>query len=202
MFVLPFVEYFTILTTCDLIDISAVCAVPGDTEDDRAGRLLYESFTAVVILRDQVRVTDPDWLDFLRHLRYGRVQESHIEMLRKLVISHSNCLPTDFLVPPWKDAILITPRHAVRERWNDAAARQHCQQAQVQLFVCRAEDRTRTRLLGPEERAAVAQYLRKQRRTKRKHLDIADGSRGEVVKIVLRMFLYDLTEHVCRNFPD
>jgi hypothetical protein len=38
-----------------------------DADINKIGRLIYEQFT-VVILREQVRVTDPVWLDFLRHL--------------------------------------------------------------------------------------------------------------------------------------
>ncbi|KIN95737.1 hypothetical protein M404DRAFT_49684, partial [Pisolithus tinctorius Marx 270] len=35
------------------------------------GRAIYMEFTTVVILKEQMRVTDPVWHDFLEHLRYG-----------------------------------------------------------------------------------------------------------------------------------
>ena len=45
-----------------------------DHELSNVGRQIYEQFLTVVILSDQVRVTDPSWLDFLHHLRRGMVQ--------------------------------------------------------------------------------------------------------------------------------
>ena len=48
---------------------------PSDANRDSVDRLLgqqiYEEFTMVVILKQQMRCTDPEWLDFLQHLRYG-----------------------------------------------------------------------------------------------------------------------------------
>ena len=49
--------------------------------------------------------------DFLVRLRYGKVQRSDLTMLRSLLLQHSSI---DFSSPPWADASLITPRHAVR----------------------------------------------------------------------------------------
>jgi len=39
----------------------------GDSPEFCLGRELYEAFQTVVVLEEQVRVTDPVWLDFLRH---------------------------------------------------------------------------------------------------------------------------------------
>jgi len=49
-----------------------------DSIDTQIGRGIFEEFVTVVILREQMRVTDPVWRDFLEHLRYGRVQERHL----------------------------------------------------------------------------------------------------------------------------
>lgn len=50
---------------------------PVDTENDPAdrqlGRKLYEEFSTVVILKEQMRVVDGVWHDFLTHLRFGEV---------------------------------------------------------------------------------------------------------------------------------
>ena len=57
-----------------------------DSLDAQLGRRIYEEFTTVVILKEQVRVTDPTWRDFLDHLRYGRVETRHLRMLRTLLL--------------------------------------------------------------------------------------------------------------------
>jgi hypothetical protein len=133
---------------------------PLNTIQDKAmsqvGRSIYEEFTTVVILRHQVRVTDPVWLDFLRHLRHGCVEEHHMEMLRKLVITNKLCPPTDFSRPPWKEAKLVTPRHGVRTRWNACAVNKHCRDCNHRLLICRAEDMVKGRLLTPLEERVVS----------------------------------------------
>ena len=37
-------------------------------ELSQAGRIIFEEFTTVVMLTEQMRVQDPVWLDFLQHL--------------------------------------------------------------------------------------------------------------------------------------
>jgi len=39
-----------------------------DSVDALLGRQIYEEFRTVVILKQQIRCTDPEWLDFLQHL--------------------------------------------------------------------------------------------------------------------------------------
>ena len=39
-----------------------------DSVDALLGRQIYEEFRTVVILKEQMRCTDPEWLDFLQHL--------------------------------------------------------------------------------------------------------------------------------------
>src|SRR5882757_9256519 len=41
------------------------CDSSKDSTEELLGRRLYEGFTIVVSLKEQVRVTDPDWLDLL-----------------------------------------------------------------------------------------------------------------------------------------
>lgn len=71
-----------------------------DTSDQQFRRFTYEEFKKVVILKQQVWVTDPIWHDFLQHVQYGNVQEHHIEMLQKMVIMNPNCGLTNFSSPP------------------------------------------------------------------------------------------------------
>ncbi|KAJ8584894.1 hypothetical protein M405DRAFT_746216, partial [Rhizopogon salebrosus TDB-379] len=184
---------------------------PLDSTQDKAmsqvGRSIYEEFTTVVILRHQVRVTDPVWLDFLRHLRHGCVEEHRMEMLRKLVITNKLCPPTDFSRPPWKEAKLVTPRHGVRTRWNACSVNKHCRDCNHRLLICRAQDMVKGRLLTPLEERVVSNRDAMQKgknagdlqrevrvvigmevmvtRNIETDLDITNGARGTVVDIFL-----------------
>ena len=79
------------------------------------------------------------WWDLLDHLRHGRVQEQHINILRKLIVNHPEAA-VNFEKEPWNDASLVTPRHTVRKSWNEAAARKWCRELGQCLFVCTAEN--------------------------------------------------------------
>ena len=175
-----------------------------DSDDMKIGRRIYEEFSMVVILREQMRVTDQGWRDFLMRLRYGRVQREDLTMLRSLLLHRS---PIDFSSPPWSDASLITPRHAVRMHWNHASLRKICSESGQRLLICHAEDTIKTRPLSLLERYALAQRSTGDGRRKRKDLpetielaigmkvmvtsniatdlDITNGARGTVVDIVL-----------------
>lgn len=61
-----------------------------DTVEQCVGRQLYEEFSTVVILKDQMRVVDPEWHDMLHRLHYGWVAKEDIEMLQKLIIKPTN----------------------------------------------------------------------------------------------------------------
>lgn len=178
----------------------------GDNEDDVLGRSIYEQFNTVVILTKQVRVRDAVWRDLLDHLRRGQMDTHHIDQLNQLCIGHPRCPPTDFSSPEWKEACLVTPRHAVRRRWNDAAIRRHSEEAGVQLFFCPAEHKVKDRPLTLKERHLVAMKKGGRDDTKKclpdeivlakgmkvmvtinihTDLDIANGTRGRIVDIIL-----------------
>jgi PIF1-like helicase len=185
-----------------------------DSVDSQIGRAIYEEFNTVVILREQCRVTDDVWRDFLMHLRYGRVEERHLATLRELIIANPKCPPTDFTCTPWNNAALVTPRHAVRKQWNEAAVRKHCRETSQCLFICPAEDRINNRRLSLAERYGVVtrgckmngDRSRKRRRrvndlpdvveiavgmkvmvteNLETDLDVTNGARGEIVNIIL-----------------
>ena len=179
-----------------------------DTDDAKLGRMIYEEFKTVVILRHQHRVKDPIWKDFLNHLRKGDVRESHLSMLRELVIGHPKCPPIDSNTAPWNKASLVTPRHGVRNSWNEAAAYKWCQTSGEQLFICDAEDTIKGRTLDDFEKFTLLKTRSartKQRRRKdlpnrllfargmkvmvttniETDLDVANGARGEIVDIIL-----------------
>jgi len=50
-----------------------------DTEAEIIGRRLYEQFRTVVILREQVRVTDPEWVDLQPRVRPDRSERGSVE---------------------------------------------------------------------------------------------------------------------------
>ncbi len=87
-----------------------------------------------------MRVTDHVWRDLLIHLRKEEVQEHHIDCLHTLVLSTPGA-EVDFGSAPWQDASLVTPHHAVRNLWNEHAARKWCAKSKNQLFICYADDR-------------------------------------------------------------
>ena len=84
-----------------------------DMEDEILGRKIYEQFTIVVQLNQQIRIKDPEWHEVLQHVRYGNCQQQHINIIRKLVITDMECPPTNYADYPWKNARLVTPQHAV-----------------------------------------------------------------------------------------
>jgi len=175
-----------------------------DSDDAKIGRRIYEEFSTVVVLREQMRITDQVWRDFLVRLRYGRVQHEDLTMLRSLLLHQS---PIDFSSPPWTDASLITPRHAVRSHWNHASLRKACSESGQRLLICHAEDTIKNRALSLVERYALAQRSSGDGRRKRKDLpetielaigmkvmvtsniatdlDITNGARGTIVDVIL-----------------
>lgn len=183
------------------------------------GRKIYEEFSTVVILAEQMRVTDHIWRDFLDHLRDGTVESRHLKMLRTLLLKppsldsspvHSPDTTTnpfvDFSTQPWADASLITPRHAVRTRWNQAATQKWCADSKTRVFICLALDTIKGSPLTLEERYALASPPKKGRRRDKglpesirlaigmkvmvtnnlqTDLDITNGARGVITDIIL-----------------
>ncbi|KIL59325.1 hypothetical protein M378DRAFT_59006, partial [Amanita muscaria Koide BX008] len=177
-----------------------------DSLECQLGRKIYEEFSTVVILKEQMRVTDTTWGDLLDHLRHGRMQEKHIQILRQLIISKPEA-SVDFSRDPWSNAALVTPRHAVRRLWNEVAARQWCASTGDRLYVCTAEDTIGGRQLSWPERYAVASRGNNDRKRKSKDLpwkieiakgmkilvtdnvetdlDVTNGARGVIEDIIL-----------------
>jgi len=69
-----------------------------------------------------------------------RCFQRHIAMLRQLIVTHDDCPVTDFTTSPWKDALLVTPRHAVRMKWNNMTAKTHTHTLGITLIKCPAFD--------------------------------------------------------------
>ena len=126
-----------------------------DTEDDVLGRKLFEQFTTIVQLNQQIRVRDNIWQDVLQHVRHGNCRQQHIDSIRRLIITNPNCPPTNYNAPPWKDAKLVTPRHGVRTLWNSAAVKKHCSENRQRLYICPAEDTIDGRPVTNDEKIAI-----------------------------------------------
>lgn len=121
--------------------ISDALFYPINAEKDRIssqiGRCIYEEFAMVVILKKQLCTVDPVWYTFLQHLHKGAIDDNDLAMLSFLILGRKKEQGTpDFDIPPWDEATLITPRHAVRTQWNDAATTKLCQQRRQPLFIC------------------------------------------------------------------
>ena len=196
-----------------------------DSVDAQVGRQTYEEFSTVVILKEQMRVSDPTWRNFLMDLRNGRVESHHLKMLRTLLLKRptpdesprwpldvdnppTSSLPAvDFTTQPWADAALITPRHAVRTQWNEAASQKLCSETGERLFICPALDTIKGAPLTLEERYALTNRHKNTKRRRNKELpetillaigmkvmvtnnlqtdlDITNGARGVITNIIL-----------------
>ena len=91
----------------------------------------------------------------LQHVCYGNCQQRHIDTIRKLIVTNLKCPSTDYNAPPWKDARLVMPRHAVRMQWNSAAIRKHCAKKHHRLYVCLSNDAIGDRSVTNEEKIAI-----------------------------------------------
>ena len=126
-----------------------------DSEDDILGRKIFEQFLTVVQLKRQIRIRDMEWNDVLGHVRRGNCRQRHIDIIKKLIITNPACPPTDFSKAPWKDARLITPRHAVRAQWNSAAIKKYCAESGRRLYIAPAEDLIDGRPVTNDEKIAI-----------------------------------------------
>ena len=183
-----------------------------DSLQSQIGRAIYEEFSVVVILKEQKRVTDLVWLDFLRHLRSGNVQDHHLKMLRSLIIGKSGGMSTSFEDDEWNTVALVTPRHAVRKQWNAAMLYRTSRITHQRIFVCTAEDTHNGRVLDVKEECILENHRSKHNKggshtqsmkdlpyqieimlgmrvmvtdNIEVDLDIANGAIGEIVGIIL-----------------
>lgn len=164
------------------------------------GRRVYEQFDTVVKLRKQVRVVDERWRQLLSRARHGNCGADDLRLLRRLILTKAECPPTDFNKGPWSEAVLVTPRHAVRRQWNEAAVERHCRLQKVTQYTSVALDAVKGRQLTASEeflmmkKKSPSLASRVQLAIGMKCMvtfnvnteqDIANGSRGTVYGIVL-----------------
>lgn len=154
-----------------------------DIQRSQLGRQLYEQFEKVIILKEQVRVRDKVWMDILTRLRVGECTDEDIAEIKKLVLTNPKCDVPDFKTAPWKDAILVTSRHSVREKWNTESLKKHCQETGQIRYIVHAED-----TLKPNDeqvplnvRVKVASLPEKSTSRLREVVEIAIGMKAMVV---------------------
>ncbi|KAJ3997467.1 hypothetical protein F5050DRAFT_1542319, partial [Lentinula boryana] len=95
---------------------------------------LYEEFSAVVVLQEQMRVVDPEWREMLTRLRHGNVQKKDIDLLKGMIITNKQANTTK----------------------NEAALRKHCKVTKGQVFICHTEDQVKDCELNLAEEYGLA----------------------------------------------
>jgi hypothetical protein len=160
-------------------------SISSDSMLSQIGRNLYEQFTTVVTLTQQMRVSDPVWREFLSSLRNGEVRPEHITMLKSLVLGHASCPTTNFSDAHWTSSVLITPRHAVRNQWNDLATTKHSIVTGHKIFVCNADDSIKGKPLTTEERYSFEQRTTGPSRQREARVDLPNQLRLAVGMPVL-----------------
>jgi len=126
-----------------------------DSNEENVGSKLYSKFNKVVILKDQVRVTDIGWLELLRHAHHGTCSADHLLILQSLLLGSCHCLDTDFTCRPWSNTVLVTPQHSVCNQWNIAASKENSIAMKTQLYVSYAEDTIQNQTLTLREQIAL-----------------------------------------------
>jgi hypothetical protein len=120
------------------------------------GRNLFEQFTTVIKLEDQIRIHDSEWNRILQHSRMGDCTEADIAEIRKLVLTRSDCDIPNFTLPPWDDCILVTSRNSVRCAWNTVMLSLHAKKNRQVKYILYAEDNSKQRPLTIQEHLAIA----------------------------------------------
>lgn len=178
-----------------------------DTDDTHGlrGRSIFLEYDKVVILREQMRITDDVWTGILSRLRVGDCTKDDINEVQKLVLTNPNCEVPDFTKPPWCDATLITPRNAAKDLWNSAALERHSRMSGNRKYIVSAEDTVvetgeapdqKTRLVAAGLKDNVTKNLKRQVELSvgmkamvvlniATEADVANGTRGTVHGIIL-----------------
>jgi len=159
------------------------CERANDSCEAVFGRSIYQQFETVVMLTKQLRIKDEVWLNILDRLRIGECTESDLREIRKLIVNKHSKSVTDFTKDPWKDAILVTPRHAVRDRWNTECVRRHCAATGERMYICGAEDTdgANDSELPTEVRFEIARLVERQTGNLQDRTTVSIGMKAMVV---------------------
>ncbi|KDN39958.1 hypothetical protein RSAG8_08407, partial [Rhizoctonia solani AG-8 WAC10335] len=123
------------------------------------GRSIYQQFKTVVLLKKQFRVEDTTWRGVLTRARHGICTREDLTIIRGLILDPTR--DKDLLSRPgWDDAVLVTPRHSVRQRWNELATYNHCRSNGHHLFLSPAYDTHKDKPLDSNAKALLrAQFF-------------------------------------------
>ena len=156
-----------------------------DTDNAHAlkGRSIFLEYDHVVILREQMRITDEVWTGILSRLRVGECTEDDIKEVQKLVLTNPECEVPDFTKAPWCDATLTTPRNATKDLWNAAALDKHCWMTGNRKYVISAEDTVKETGNTPDKRTrhAIAGLRDEATRNIKMRVELAVGMKAMVV---------------------
>lgn len=142
---------------------------------------VYRSFDRAVTLKEQMRVRDAEWIALLGRLRMGSCSCKDIDLLHTLRLDlPENDLP-DFSTLGWENAVLITPRHSVRKRWNAAAVRRHCAKTKERLYSAPAEDTAKGTTLLMSQRMIIAKRNSKETANLAHRVKVAIGMKVMIV---------------------
>jgi hypothetical protein len=102
------------------------------------GQQAFHLFLSAVLLQQQCRVHDAVWQSLLSRLRFGNCTSRDMELLDEITVdarrfidldlrllcsrlcfSKTSTAPLDQFPHTWSDAVLLTPRRLVRDRWNE-----------------------------------------------------------------------------------
>ena len=129
-------------------------------------------------------------------------------MLHALILTKKEAPPIEFSSTDWKDAALVTPRHAVCRLWNETALLKHGKKAHRMILECEADETIKGESLTIAEKYAVYQRQINLDSTQRKQelpqtlqmaigmkvmvtqnvitdLDITNGAQGTIIDIWL-----------------
>ena len=76
-------------------------------------------------------------------------------MLRELVLMKEGGPQTNFTSETWKDASLVTPRHAIQRLWNETALLKHGKKARHMILECEADETIKGQPLTLREKVAA-----------------------------------------------
>jgi len=121
------------------------------------GREIFLQFDKVIIVDKQNRIRDEVWANILSRLQVGECNQNDLNEIWKLVLTNPECDVPDFSKAPWDEVILVTPRHSVRDLWNEHAIAKHCAKTGNQQYLVPAENTSRNgETLSMEAKLATA----------------------------------------------
>lgn len=101
------------------------------------GYELWEKVTeTTVILHRNYRARDPVLSGLLLRLAKGQLTSADKEILKSRVIGKSHNID----MRQWRNAVLLTPRNSIRQRWNGNAAVSHFMATGNQIFISPSRD--------------------------------------------------------------